>query len=602
MLEFLLISCRQIPNEYKEYLHEYSVPVEYREVFPIHGEGRLKIPEIISREQAKEDVLMMEYLIRTSYAGYEYWITKGVDFNAFYQGIFENLDKNDSVTTYDLEKELSNIFNNIYDGHIALGGRVHNWAYKHKAAYFCDIIVEKENDGTYKVIDSKNPSVKEGDTFTQVNPEQFLFRTLSSERVKQYLIGKISPVNVYAQKLSFNDKEIEIYFRKSRLMYSEFKDPKPFYIYRLNNIPVIRVTSSADHLYPEMLKFMEAGNELKNEKTLILNLFYHGGGSSYYPQTFMKNLNGNSDWDINWAMTTSPAITEYFAKIDISSIKDISPQYKNWIKINSDKFEDYKRKPVKDWEFGAASGAGKKGTYEGRLIILTNRRILSAGEGMIGASQSVKNRIIIGENTGGVAQFSDLCEFYLPNSKFILRLPRQFLIIPALEECLGYIPDYWLDTNQPVEEVMRWLENRNSYQFRYGEPFNEFLKKNNYANVLPEKFSIVPPSVGIPDELKKFSGKWFGVADGILDNILIVEKIINRHEAEVIYSWGVAFQWGVGTPGWQRYTASIENGILTIRDKKQQVKITYSFNQDGTLNSVYERPGAISKTTLMRMN
>lgn len=184
MLEFLLISCRQIPNEYKEYLHEYSVPVEYREVFPIHGEGRLKIPEIISREQAKEDVLMMEYLIRTSYAGYEYWITKGVDFNAFYQGIFENLDKNDSVTTYDLEKELSNIFNNIYDGHIALGGRVHNWAYKHKAAYFCDIIVEKENDGTYKVIDSKNPSVKEGDTFTQVNPEQFLFRTLSSERVK----------------------------------------------------------------------------------------------------------------------------------------------------------------------------------------------------------------------------------------------------------------------------------------------------------------------------------------------------------------------------------------------------------------------------------
>jgi hypothetical protein len=221
---------------------------------------------------------------------------------------------------------------------------------------------------------------------------------------------------------------------------------------------------------------------------------------------------------------------------------------------------------------------------------------------MIGASQSVKNRIIIGENTGGVAQFSDACEFYLPNSKFIAKLPRQFLIIPGLEECVGYLPDYWLDTNEPLEEVMSWLQNPNSYQFKYSSTFNDFLAKNNFSLVLPNDVKVVTPGSNVSKDIRPFSGKWSGVADGILDNMLVVEKINSGLEAEVVYAWGVAYQWGVSKAGWQRYKAKIQNKTLTIIDDEQKVKISYTLNPDNTLNSVYERPGATSRTILTKLD
>lgn len=463
---FIIIaySCNQrIPEEYKNYIPKNSVPVSYKEIIPFHGGDKLRIPAFITKEQAMEDRDMFEYLFSTSYAGYEYWESKGINFKSFFDETRNYISNKDTISTYDFEHELSKIFRQIFDGHIALIGDIYNWAYKHKAVYYCDVLVEKSKDGLLKVIDTKNDSVKLGDLFTQSDEANYLFKTLSATGKEQYFIGKLSPENVSSVKLSFNNQMIEIPFHKSRLMYSKFNDPKPFYINRVDNIPVLRLTSSAEQFYPEMKKLMEAGNELKNEKTIIINLFYNGGGSSVYPQTFMQNLNGTSEWEINWAMVTSPAITEYFYKYDLNTMPNISPHFKNWIETNASKFEKNKTNPVKDWEFGSGNKRSESGNYEGTLIFLTNRRILSAGEGMIGASQSVKNRIIIGENTGGVAQFSDACEFYLPNSKFIAKLPRQFLIIPGLEECVGYLPDYWLDTSEPLEEVMRWLQDRDNY-------------------------------------------------------------------------------------------------------------------------------------------
>jgi hypothetical protein len=490
-LTFIAISCdREIPDEFKNYITQNSVPVSYKEIIPFHGGDKLKIPAFVTKAQALEDIDMFEYLFSTSYAGYEYWESKGISFKSFFDEIRNYISDKDTISTYEFEHELSKIFRQIFDGHIALIGDIYNWAYKHKAVYYCDVLVEKSKDGLLKVIDTKNDSVRVGDLFTQSDAADYLFRTLSVTGKEQYFIGTLSPENVSSVKLSFNNRVVEVPFHKSRLMYSKFNDPKPFYINRVDNIPVLRLTSSTEQFYPEMKKLMDAGNELKNEKTLIINLFYNGGGSSVYPQTFMQNLNGTSEWEINWAMLTSPAITEFFYKYDLSTMPNISPHFKNWIETNASKFEKYKTNPVKVWEFGSGNKLIKSGTFEGTLIFLTNRRILSAGEGMIGASQSVKNRIIIGENTGGVAQFSDACEFYLPNSKFIAKLPRQFLIVPGLEECVGYLPDYWLDTNEPLEEVMSWLQNQNSYQFKYSSSFNDFLEKNNFALVLPNDTNL----------------------------------------------------------------------------------------------------------------
>jgi hypothetical protein len=333
-----------------------------------------------------------------------------------------------------------------------------------------------------------------------------------------------------------------------------------------------------------------------------LNLFYNGGGSSIYPQAFIKNLNDQSEWEISWAILTSPAITQYFAKYDLKSMPNISPSFRHTIMTNRKKQKKYLTSPMKNWEFGKIRNQKSFGSYNGALIILTNRRVLSAAEAMIGYSKSIKNRIIIGENTGGVAQFSDTQNYSLPNSKLVIILPRQILSIPDFEECVGFLPDLWLDSMEPVKEVLNWLNDAENYQFKFACSYNEMRDKNNLAPLLPVDLKIIAPSLKLPKTLRAFSGEWFGITDGVLDQLLVVESINANMEVKAMYSWGVAYQWNINQPGWQRYNGKFQNQKLILSDEKNNVKITYKFNSDGTLHSTYQRPGIFSQTALTKFD
>jgi hypothetical protein len=545
---------------------------------------------------------MFEYLLSTSYSGFDYWEYKGIDFKSYFANLKNFISKKDTVLTSEFEDELSKILKQIYDGHIALIGSGYNWAYRHKSVYYCDILVEKRDTSVYEVIDSQIDMVKVGDLFTQKHRDNYLFRTLSATGKYHYLIGVFSFDAVSSRNLSFNDKTIQIPFHKSRLIHAKFDDSKPFYIERKNNIPIVRVTSFADGLYPEMKKFMELGYNLKNEDKIIVNLFYNGGGSSVFPQGFIQNLNGKIQWETHWAILKSPAITEYYAKYDLSSMPNISPEFRNLIVHHKNLYKNYRRSPLKTWEFDFTDKLKQSGSYTGTLILLTNRRVLSAGEGMVGASQSVENRIIIGENTGGSAQFSSTCGYYLPNSKFIAHLPRQLILIPGLEECVGYLPDYWLDTMEPMKEVINWLDDPDNYQFNYSGTYAEMLDKINLSPAFPEDMNITSPGSKVPKTLGEFSGKWYGVWGGILDHILIVEKINDNLEANAIYSWGIAYQWNLNQPGWKRYTGKFEGNMLILTDEDNRIIIKYRLNSDGTLDASYKRPGIFSRTTMTKIN
>ena len=189
----------------------------------------------------------------------------------------------------------------------------------------------------------------------------------------------------------------------------------------------------------------------------------------------------------------------------------------------------------------------------------------------------------------------------MPHSKFIANLPRQFIIIPGLEECIGYLPDYWLDTMEPVEEVINWLDDPENYQFKYSATYREMKKEVNVSPVIPKDVKIIPPGSNVSHSLRVFSGKWSGVWDGILDNMLVVEKIDDNLEVDAIYSWGVAYQWNLNEPGWHRYTGKIDKHTLVLSDETSKTIITYRLNQDGTLNGTFQRPGIFSKALLRKV-
>ena len=593
---------QEVPRMFRSFIPRSACPVDYKEVIPFYESEHVERPALLAKEEALEDIGMFEYLLNTSYSGLEYWEHAGVDFKSHLDSLRSALEERDTISSYEFERGLSTILKHIFDGHIALIGRGYNHAYRHKAVCFCDILVEKTEDGLLRVIDSQLDPVKIGDQFTQENAERYLFRTLSPPGKIHYLIGVFSFDVPPRERLSFNGKAMQVPFHKSRLLYARFDDPEPFHVERKNNIPIIRAASFSDNLYPKMKEFMAAGSEFKNEDTIIVNLFGNGGGSSVFPEGFVRNLNGLSEWNVSNAVLTSPAITQYYLRYDTASMPDISPELKYAIASNSKKYEQYRTSPARTWEFGSSHGQIRSGTYHGTLIILTNRRVLSAGEAMVGYSQSVKNRILIGENTGGVTQFSDCQQYLLPNSRFIVKLPRRLLLVPGFEECVGFLPDYWLDSREPVKEVLRWAANPADYRFEYTCSFDEMLARDGLGPILPADVHVDAPSSRVPKDMRAFSGKWFGVADGILDHVLVVERIHDNLEVDAIYSWGVAYQWGINRPGWERYRGKFQNGNLILTDAKSGIRISYTFNSSGALDAVYERPGVYSRATLTRVD
>ncbi|NQT61489.1 MAG: hypothetical protein HQ556_00900 [Candidatus Marinimicrobia bacterium] len=590
-----------VPEKFAEFLSRTVVQVKYLKTEAFHGENRHLMPDSLTKSEALQDIEMLEYLLSTSYSGYEYWQKEGVDFGAYFGHLHSFVQENLSVDTKSFEKEISGILTQLRDGHISFVGEGYHGAYRHKAVYFCDVLIEKTTGGRYQVINSKNKSVDTGWFFTEPEPETFLFRTLSAPGKDQFLLGVFSYEMVNRKNLSFDDHVLEVPFRKSRLLNARFEDKSQFYITRKNDIPAIRVTGFGDELYPIMKDFMHAGTELRNEKVILVNLFNNGGGSSVFPQTFIKNLNGSVQWETYWAELTSPAIAEYYANMDLSERLEVSPALQQLKARYSNKFEQLKRTPVKSWTFSETEMKPVRGKFAGKMILLTNRRVLSAGENMVGSSRSIPDQIIIGENTGGSAQFSSTCEYVLPHSRLVLKLPRQLIFIPGLEECVGYLPDYWLDTQDPVEEVMSWLKDPNHYQFQYPNSYAEMLETMTPSIVLPEDVKIARPSLEIAEAQTQFSGKWFGVSDGILDHMLVVEKITNSSDVDAIYAWGVAYQWGINQPGWERFKGVFEDGKLILGRADGSQTITYWINPDGNMSSVYERPGIYSRSELTKL-
>jgi hypothetical protein len=605
---FSFNSCSQnknyieIPEDFQGYITNISEHVDYKEIIPSYGTEKENMPSVITKNEAIEDIRMIEYLLTTSYSGFDYWKSKGVDFSSYFANLRDFAGRNDTINVETFENELSKILTGITDGHIAIDGLHYNMGYKHKSIYYCDILVEKTDSGLFKVIDTKLDIVKIGDLFTQEDGEKFLFKTLSPKGKSHYLVGILSFDPIFSHPLSFNNKIITVPFHKTRLLYAKYNDAQLLSLKRESDIPIIQVSSFTNNNYPHMKKFIEMGRSLKSEKRIILNLWNNVGGSSVFPRDFIKNLNGNSMWELSWAYLTSPAIIQYYAKYDLNSQAARSPVFRNTIIMNSQKLEQYLKTPMKNWEFGKYIRYNSYGSYKGTLIILTNRRVLSAGESMLGYSKSVKNRIVIGENTGGVGQFSDVQIYYLPNSKIKIKLARQLFLIPDFEECIGFLPDLWLDSRTPIKEVINWLDDPENYQFKYKCSYDEMLREHNLAPVLPADVKIITPSLKLPKTLRAFSGKWFGVTDGILDQMLVVESINDKMEVNAIYSWGVAYQWDIDQPGWERYHGIYRDHKLILTNENNNINITCSLNPDGTLHSIYQRPGVLAHTTWTRFD
>ena len=479
-------SNKDIPIEFQDYVINKSTKVEYKKVYPQTVEEMLNYkfapcPDSISKEQAFEDIEQFEYLLETAFSGREYWEKQGCDFNKIYSKLNDFVDNKETICVLDLENYMSSLLKGkTAISHFSIRGHKYHGFEGHKSIYFTDILLNKNKKGKFIVIDSKVDSVPVGSELDDNEINEHVFPTLSPKGKEHYLVGIWSYDKVTNKALSFNGKYVNIPFHPTRLKQAKFNKSPLFKVDTIDNIPVIRLATfmpPKDNL-PLLESFEEYGKKLRNEEKFILNICNNDGGSAIHAMNFIRNLNTVIFNESMSAYMYSPSLSQMYAQVVINDYPQIFKQpgveeYTKQVIKHQQLLDKFKMTPQKEWDFAITNTSDDgEGTYDGKMIILMNRKTESAAEYAVHYSKSVKNIVLVGENTYGAGVFTPGMKYYLPNSKICMQIPHEINIIPGFRESVGFVPDYWLDTNKPVEEIIKWLNNPETYQFRFSDNDN----------------------------------------------------------------------------------------------------------------------------------
>jgi hypothetical protein len=412
----------------------------------------------LNKQQFLEDMDMMEYLFDYAYSGRKFWEDRGVDFKGFFKNQRDLAKDYEWFSVEKLMNRMEKHFSGIVDNHLVINGSRQLRFKNHKKAHFADILIRKGHD-EFIVLNSLIPEVNKSSKYT--GKTEHLFPTLSPEGEEHYLVGTLSWESLQELTLNFDNKDIKVNVHQCRISEFETIDKKIFDQKKIEGLPIVSVRSfSGEH--DVLDDFTKSSKKLRKEKILLYNLLNNGGGSSDYGEKFIENLNDVAQWRrTGGGIESAPTIQK------TANTPDDKIGYNKYHILEA-------RKMLKNpddcsymrWYVAPPYDKQKKGNFKGKLIVLTNRWVASAGESAVAYCKSVPDVVFIGENTNGMGMFGNATPYVLPNSQMTLYLCRSLFIMPDFEEGVGFMPNYWLDTNKPLEEVTRWIKEGKDYQFK----------------------------------------------------------------------------------------------------------------------------------------
>jgi hypothetical protein len=228
-------------------------------------------------------------------------------------------------------------------------------------------------------------------------------------------------------------------------------DKAPVYENSFGDAPVLRYASCENEFNPAAQAFVAAAARVRVKPAFIVDVRGNQGGNSMpvmnwaaglsgqeFRQTGDMVLRGNVQLQggVNAAMCRAP---EYYAE----AVKKLEEAYKE------------RRVPYREFDLNAPSsfkgGAGLE-KYQGLAVVIANKDCASTCEELVGYAVQLQNDLLLGENTGGLVHIGSVAPYQLPNSRVFVQLAgKVFTDNPGdPKEGVGYLPDLWLDTDDPV--------------------------------------------------------------------------------------------------------------------------------------------------------
>lgn len=385
---------------------------------------------VITRSQALDDMDELTYLMENRYCGKDYWERHGVCFSEIYAKIRAFLEEQDQVYISDFCRLIHTSFDcGIIDNHLGFASPLTGLLRfgRQYLAYFADALVEEVN-GQNIVIESNTSKIPLGSV---VDSSACLFTTLAPEGKKRFLIGKRSFQQLNEIAVVVNGKEISVSVHRCRASAKTEECDICMDSRNRNDIPILR-SNCCDYVgrLTEQTDFIAMGENYCNSNVLILNYLSNEGGYNRITREFIQGLND---------YVHAP---EYSMKL-ISPVTEGHDCKRKWVTIST--LTPYER---------------NKGKFNGKLIMLVNSGTASSGETAVMYGRSVRDFILIGENTMGCNTFGNVRGYTLKNSGIICRIPNVINLCENPEDCkegYGFEPNYWVDSENVEEEVVKWL-------------------------------------------------------------------------------------------------------------------------------------------------
>ena len=480
----------ELPEPLADYITDLTCPTTFMDLAP---QTDSECAYYVTKEEALEDIEMLRYLFENAYSGYEYWENQGVDFSAICDRLIDLTNGSETVSVVTMESILAEGLEDVQDGHLAVSGHQIHRFLNRKNPYFTDVIVEREmlengdmdSLGEYRVVQSGSDLVQPGMIYT--GSEERLFRILSRNGVEQFQLGVFSSGYEYEAAFQFQSyfsdfepggydgseslssasvpiNSIVLPLHECRLNRTPQANEQVYSSTKVDGIDLIRVSSFGTQHNEELLEFAESGADLSETACFIVDLMGNSGGSSVYGGDFIAGLNGIAQWRMYHAVLCSPATLGSYTSISING--STSPEIEESASRMQHFLELMRERPVRTWLHVSHELPDRQmGEYEGSAVFLVDRGVASSGEALLDYSKSVPGAVVVGENTAGIGTFGEVRHYWLPNSNISLLLPCKLFLAPDFEEGVGYLPDYWLDSPEPVSEITAWLNNPDTYQF-----------------------------------------------------------------------------------------------------------------------------------------
>ena len=428
----------EMPSYFTEYITEpltSTVPVKEVEM--------PKMKTHITKAEAQEDFDTFRYVVDVAYSAKEKWALSGVDFPAHYAAIQAFIDSCEvAVPIRDLFECYCRIFEKgDCDGHlsITLGADRRRFKRIYRACFLNGVVCEKKGDVYVSLTDAGE--VKKGDVIG--GPD--FFPTLAPEGKAYFLPGIRTAETVESLTVTVNGRETTLPAHMIRIK----PNTRGSYIYKHyteEGVDIVDCPScidTSDEGFKLADELHDLGKALSEKPLVIWDASTNRGGENEYPEKFILGLNGYANLEIHQAILFSPLL-------------DADSHYEQGENT-------FPAKNERCWKFLPYTVTDPSlGSYDGKLIIMMDNGNASSGEGVIAYGRSVKNCIIVGENSMGCSNFGGVPDYRLPHTGVNLHMANG-IMSGVSDELYGITPTFWVDQEKILPEVMRWLREGESY-------------------------------------------------------------------------------------------------------------------------------------------